>query len=317
MKVIVIGAVGTTAITIEKLHEHAFEIVGVLGHEPLNKNRVAGLNNLRQICENLSLEYLGFQKINDFENLKWAKEKQADIIFAVGFSQLLSSEWLNLTIKGCVGFHPTHLPRGRGRAPIAWSILEESKAAANFFLIGQGADDGPVFIQETFDILEDDDAESLIVKLRISIRIALDKWLPKLKNDIWDPVPQDDAKATYYGKREPCDSIINWKDNATRIDKLIKASTKPHDGAFTFFKDNFVIIWKSRVNKTHQIKGVVGRVLLIENNSYLVQCGENSSIWLEKIEIENNLVLKVGDKLGNIGDNNLDFFVNNKIWKKE
>ena len=69
MKVIVIGAVGTTAITIEKLHEHAFEIVGVLGHEPLNKNRVAGLNNLRQICENLSLEYLGFQKINDFENL--------------------------------------------------------------------------------------------------------------------------------------------------------------------------------------------------------------------------------------------------------
>lgn len=316
MKVLVIGAVGTTAITIEKLHLHGFDVVGVLGHEPINENRVAGLNNLRQLCQTLSIDYQGFQKINDIEYLGWAKVKLPEIIFAVGFSQLLSQEWLEMTKRGCVGFHPTHLPKGRGRAPVAWSILEESTAAANFFLMGQGADDGPIFVQETFDISKDDDAESFVIKLREAIRIALDKWLPNLKKGIWNPMEQDVSEATYYGKREPCDSIINWNDNANNVDRLIKASTVPHAGSFTFFRENFVIIWKSHVNTTHPIKGVTGRVLLIENNSYLVQCGENTSIWLDQIEINNDVSLKVGDKLGSIEQYKLDLLVNNLIWKK-
>ena len=45
MKVIVIGAVGTTAITIEMLNKHNFNIVGVLGHEPINKKRVSALRD--------------------------------------------------------------------------------------------------------------------------------------------------------------------------------------------------------------------------------------------------------------------------------
>ena len=37
MRVGVIGAVGTTKLTLEKLVEHGFNVVGVLGHEPKNR----------------------------------------------------------------------------------------------------------------------------------------------------------------------------------------------------------------------------------------------------------------------------------------
>ncbi|MBS4058279.1 MAG: hypothetical protein KGZ82_13245 [Bacteroidales bacterium] len=317
MKVIVIGAVGTTALTIKLLYKHNFKIVGVLGHEPLNKRRVSGLSDLRSICNELNIDYLAFHKINDQQVFKWAKAKKPDTIFAVGFSQLLNKEWLTLAPQGCIGFHPTNLPKGRGRAPVAWLILEENIAAANFFQMKEGTDDGPLYIQETFEITHQDDAETLVQKLYKAIEVALDKWLPLFKNGTSLTINQDEAQATYYGKREPCDSLINWDKNAFEIDRLIKASTHPHAGAFTFCREKIVIIWKSKINKTYKYKGVVGRVLLIENNSLLVQCGDNTSLWIDKFDYEDrDYTIKIGDKFGNLHQNQLDSLINNFVWKK-
>lgn len=316
MKVIVIGAVGTTAITIEMLNKHNFNIVGVLGHEPINKKRVSGLNDLKSLCAKLDLKYDGFRKINDKKHINWAKNKKPEIIFAVGFSQLLSKEWLQMTKHGCVGFHPTLLPIGRGRAPVAWAILEQNKAAANFFLMGEGADDGPIFVQEVFDIDKTDDAESFGLKLKIHIRKALDNWLPNLKNNIIQPIIQNESKATYYGKREPCDSLIDWSSKAYEIDRLVKASTVPHNGSFTFFKDKLVTIWKASISNNNNYKGTIGRVLLIDEGKLLVQCGFNTSLWIEKFEVIDNCKIKIGDKLGSLHNNKLDELINNLIWNK-
>jgi len=316
MKVLVIGAVGTTALTIELLYKHGFDIVGVLGQEPVNKNRVSGLSDLASLCLKLGLDYQGYQKINHIDHITWAEAKNPEVIFAVGFSQLLNQQWLTMPTKGCIGFHPTVLPQGRGRAPVAWTILEGKNGAANFFLMGEGADDGPIFAQERFDVTREDDAESFIPKLRHAIAGALDKWLPELKLGEWNPKPQDESQATYYGKREPCDSIIDWSKSALEIDRLIKASSLPHPGAFTFFNQKVVTIWKSHVSKMEHLKGVVGRILLVENDSYLVQCGENTSLWIDKLDYElKGYNFKIGDKFGFLYQNHQEELINNFVWK--
>ena len=317
MKVLVIGAVGTTALTIEMLQKHGFDIVGVLGQEPINKNRVSGLSDLATLCNRLNIEYQGYQKINDLKHLDWALQKNPEVIFAVGFSQLLSQQWLEMPIKGCIGFHPTVLPHGRGRAPVAWTILEGNNGAANFFLMGEGADDGPIFVQERFSITTEDDTESFVPKLRQAIIKALDRWLPNLKSGEWNPQYQDESCASYYGKREPCDSIVDWSKSAFDIDRLIKASTRPHPGAFTFFNQKVVTIWKSRLNTTLPYCGVIGRILTKENNSYLVQCGSNTTLWLVEIEYEiNEYSFKVGDKFGSLHQNIQDDLINKFVWQK-
>lgn len=317
MKVLVIGAVGTTALAIEMLHSHGFQVTGVLGHEPLNSNRVSGLNDLATLCKRLGFDYRGYRRINDPDHILWAAERGPEVIFAVGFSQLLSQEWLRLPKLGCVGFHPTVLPDGRGRAPVAWTILENKEGAASFFLMGEGADDGPVFVQEKFALTEEDDASTFASKLRHAIKLALNNWLPELKAGIWNPIPQDESKATYYGKREPCDALIDWNQDALAIDRLIKASAPPHPGAFTFCGESVITIWKSNLNNTRNYKGVIGRILLSENNSLLIQCGHDTTLWIDKYEhhqIEG--VLKVGDKLGNLFQNQMDEIINNFVWKK-
>lgn len=304
-RILVIGAVNSTARIIQKLIDHNLEIVGVLGHEPKIKDKVSGWADLGLLCSNSNIEYKSFIKINDEENLTWAREKKADIIFAVGFSQLLHDQWFSVSKLGCIGFHPTRLPIGRGRAPLAWITLEQTYGSATFFLMGKGADDGPVFAQSIFKIEDKDDAGSVENKILDNIDVALDQWLPELKEGLWNPVPQCEHLASYYGVRKEEDGIINWNDNANYINRLIKAASKPHPGAYTYCKDEKLVIWSSRLEKELQFKGVIGRVLLKnEKQELLIQTGEGL-IWIEKFTFRDDLdiSINVGDKLGyNIED---------------
>lgn len=302
-KVLVIGAVSSTKHTLYQLNKYGFDIVGVLGHEPLNKNLVSGWVDLKDHSKKLSINYKGFNKINDFENIIWALDKKPDLIFAVGFSQLMSQEWLEMPSLGCIGFHPTLLPKGRGRAPLAWITLEKSFGSATFFLMGNGADDGPIFIQKIFQVEDNDDAKMVENKIETAIISSLDEWLPRLKKGLWEPIPQDEDNASWYGKRSIEDGIINWQNSAYYINRLIKASSKPHPGAYTYFKDNKLIIWKSEIEYNIAIKGVVGRILLTDKiKGFLVQCGEGL-IWINDLEFESSMKLNIGEKLGyNIED---------------
>jgi methionyl-tRNA formyltransferase len=295
MKAGVIGSVNSTETTIKCLLKNNFEIAGILGYEPDNRETVSGFKDLSVIADATNIPYKGYKKINDMENIKWMAQFKPDIIFAVGLSQLLNNKWLNLTLLGCVGFHPTYLPKGRGRAPVAWIILEERIGAATFFLMGPGADDGPIFSQVPFSVDEEEDGNTLRKKIELSMTEALDKWLPDLKKGIWNPVPQDEAFASWYGIRTPLDGIIDWSNSSENIDLLIKASTHPYPGAYTFYNDQKIIILKSRVEKNISIKGVIGKVLLIREDQYLIQCG-NGLLWI--YDMIGTKYLKVGDKLG-------------------
>ncbi|GHT77968.1 formyl transferase [Bacteroidia bacterium] len=295
MKIGLIGSVKSSEVVLLYLMKHQFNIVGVLGFNPENKENVSGWTDLSKTAQKEGIPYSDYQKINDEHHIEWMKSKQPDVIFAVGFSQLLSKEWLDMPRLGCVGFHPTCLPKGRGRAPLSWLVLEENTAAASFFLMGEGADDGPLFVQETFNIDKDDDASSVGNKIGAAMVVALDTWLPKLKAGEWNPIPQDELQASWYGKRTPSDGVINWNMSAYSIDRLIKATSRPHPGAYTFLKDQKLIIWKSRIEKNIPIKGVVGRVLLCKEQDYLIQCGEDL-LWIS--DIEGVASLRVGDKLG-------------------
>ena len=79
--------------------------------------------------------------------------------------------------------------------------------------------------------------------------------------------------------------------------KLSKDVSNPIKAIATF-NDKKVKVWKSDVENDVKIKGVVGRVLLKNNDKGdLIQCG-NGLLWIQEIEIESGGILKVGDKLG-------------------
>ena len=249
MKVIVIGAVGTTAITIEKLHEHAFEIVGVLGHEPLNKNRVAGLNNLRQICENLSLEYLGFQKINDFELLGFTngiivgnniKDNKIELIKRNSLEKEIESYGKTM-VDGAID-NEEYLINTYYRAIDKYKesprYISRTKNKTSFIITKKNISDCLNDLEETF-ILNDKQREEILIRLnRIinhDVKIVSTQSIDITQNDL-ECIKKGLEDALNYQTKHVVDNNITVKE------KWKKYNTSPDTYAAWLIVNNHLVL---------------------------------------------------------------------------
>lgn len=300
LKVVLFGSVSSSYVTLKKLIEHNIDVVGVFGVQKYDVSNLSGYVNLQTISEDNCIPFFPFEKVKESRIKSQLEELEPDIIFVIGLSQLFPNELINIAPMGAVGFHPTDLPRGRGRAPIAWLILKEKKGAANFFKITEGIDDGHIYIQEKFDVVAEDDASSVEQKIIDSIEVALDRWLPKLFEGELEYYEQEKEFASYYEKRFPIDGVIEWQLSALTIKRLISATTRPYPGAYTFFKDKKLIIWKAVIIENYNVQGVVGRVVRVEDGNPIIQTGEGhlKLVDYELMAKEDAPKLIVGSRLG-------------------
>lgn len=316
MRVGLIGSVSSSNICLQKLVLHNFEVVCVYGYVPKKVKNVSDYFPLDESCAELDVSYCAFTNIN--HHAEEIEKLNLDLLFVVGVSQLVTDRIIQAPKYGCVGFHPTLLPQGRGRAPVAWLVLNEKEGAATLFKLTERADEGGIFEQVIFPVTEDDDASTVSEKLLQALEEAFDKCLPSLAKGDLLVIEQDERKASWYGKRTPDDGVIGFKCEAVETDKLIKSSTHPHPGAFTFVNGQKLTVWKSKVENNIRIKGVVGRILMIgEQQELLVQCGAGL-IWLldYQLEYDKKETLQIGTKLGYCSQNSIHL-LNEKIRKLE
>lgn len=123
-RIILAGSVNSSRRTLEKLVEHGLNVVGVLGLDPAAAKNVSGYNDLSTFAQEQGIDFSYFSKINNPEVVEFVKSKTPDLLFVIGLSQLVKQELLDVPTVGCIGFHPTKLPEGRGRGAIAWIILD-------------------------------------------------------------------------------------------------------------------------------------------------------------------------------------------------
>ncbi len=303
MKIGLIGSVGSSLRILENLLAHGMELVAVWGYEPASVRNVSGYRSLSEISAHNGIPYHAFEKVNGTEVKEQIRRSRVELLFVVGLSQLVDGELLSIPRYGCVGFHPTRLPQGRGRAPLAWLVLERKGGAATFFRLTEEADNGDIYAQEPFEVDGDDDAESVGEKIFRTIDVALDRWLPELKQGILRGTPQDECEACAYGRRAPLDGCVDWGEPAYKIDRQVKAATHPYPGAFTFQGDFKVVLWKTHSHEAGFPKGVVGRVVACKAGHPVVQTGEGyvEIVDYEAFDMDDKIVdlkLVVGSRLG-------------------
>ncbi|MFM9965354.1 MAG: methionyl-tRNA formyltransferase [Planctomycetaceae bacterium] len=302
LRIVLAGSVGSSRLTLLALLRHRADVVGVLELVPDNQSAISGFARMNDVAAEAGVPCVGFQNINTPEIVAQVREWQPDLLFVVGLSQLVKAELLAVPKLACVGFHPTLLPRGRGRAPVAWLVLDAAPGAANFFVMDEGTDSGPILVQEPFDVSPTDDAEQVTTSLEQAIVRGLDRWLPKLLAGEWNPQPQDESLATYHGKRAPEDGCIDWTKSAAEIHALIRAAGRPHPGAYSYHKDRKLLVWRAELDTVTPFRGVIGRVLLTDpQRGALVQTGDGL-IWLSEFAWGDGDLTKpklsVGQRLG-------------------
>lgn len=322
LRIALAGSVVSSHRTLQGLLRHRVKLVGVLGLSAEMAREVSGYCRLDDIAESAGVPYLDFRTINHPEVVEAVSRWSPDLLFVVGLSQLVKPELLAVPRLGCVGFHPTRLPEGRGRAPVAWLTLDGHAGAATFFLMDEGMDSGPILAQEQFDVTREDYASDVVTKLECAIDTALDRWLPRLVAGEWEPVPQEHAAATYTGKRAPEDGLIDWHQQAEQIHALIRAASRPHPGAYTYVNNHKLTIWRAQVEPQPRIRGVIGRIVDADaDRGYLAQTGQGL-LWLTEIEFAPSVAgtqfrrLRVGMRLGHALQDEV-FALNQKVAKLE
>jgi len=296
-RIAIAGSVNSSITTLSKLIDHNMNIVLVLGLNPTSAINVSGFRDMRELSEKHGLPFSYFSKINDSETVQLIEKAKPDILFVIGLSQIIKKSILDIPSFGSIGYHPTKLPEGRGRAAIAWIILGEAKPAVTFFLIDEGMDSGDIIYQKELNLSEDPYAQDVIDSLVFTIESGLDEILPQIKGGYIFARSQNNDDATYLEIRKPNDGLINWENSAIDIYRLIRAVSKPLPGAFTYFNRNKLIIWNAQIDTKIKVKGVPGRILRIDSDKFWIQSG-NGVLKVNEYSIDNDFKPKIGIKLG-------------------
>lgn len=294
MKVAVIGGVTSTALLVRKLKEHGFEDVRVWGYAPQDARNVSGWVDLEQVAQQCGYAHQPFRKVAECE--ADLIDYGPDILFVVGLSQLVPQSMIDAAKQHAIGFHPTKLPKGRGRAALAWLVLREEDGAANFFELRQGVDDGPLHVQEPYPVGAGDTAGSVETKMLDAQARALDNWLPRLRTGEVGSVEQDHNQASWFARRTPDDGRIDWQHDAVSIDRLVRASTRPHPGAFTHAGNDRLVIWASEPIERDEV-GVPGRIVRVDDNCFEMATGDGI-LRIVEWDAPDDWAPRVGQRLG-------------------
>ncbi len=278
MKTILVGAVETSHAALVSICAagHAPDLVMTL--PPHLSHRHSDFVDLSGVANRYGVPIEYIEKTNAPETLEKIEAVQPDLVLVIGWSQICDAAFRAIPRIGCIGFHPSALPRLRGRGVIPWTVLmQERNVGSSLFWLGEGADDGPIAAQARYAV--DPDKVTARDLYDRSLR-AISGLLPPLLEQIAvgdiPREPQPQTGISICARRRPEDGLIDWSRPATEIDRLIRASGPPYPGAFTHGPDGrqLVITQSAPTEPDGYYIGLPGQVQAINGQGFTVACGD-------------------------------------------
>lgn len=263
-----IGCAGLKALT-----DAGYDVQAVFTHtdDPGENNF---FSSVARLGAELELPVYAPEDVNHPLWIERIRQMQPDVIFSFYYRNLLSDEILSLARLGGFNLHGSLLPRYRGRAPVNWALVNgETETGATLHKMVKRPDAGDIVGQRKVAIAADDTALTLHKKVLEAAQVLLKDELPKLKNGTASFTAQNEADASYFGRRTAADGEILWHKSAHEINNLIRAVTEPYPGAFSYLGQRKLIVWRARVLDTQHDKqpGTV-----ISTSPLIIACGEGA-----------------------------------------
>ncbi|MBI5298913.1 MAG: methionyl-tRNA formyltransferase [Deltaproteobacteria bacterium] len=300
MKVVFVGCVEFSRFALKALIDAKADIVGIFTIDDSLKKGVSDFACFDDLINGLNIPIFKFRDFNSKESLQTLENLNPDLMYVIGWSWLVKKQLMDVPKKGVIGLHPTLLPKGRGRAPIPWTILNGLKqSGATIFFIAEQADAGDILKQVSYPIDEDETATTLYKKVCEATYQLVSETYPKLIANREERLKQDDSLATLWIKRKPSDGLLHWSHSTKNLYTLIRAVTHPYPGAFTFLRGKKMIVWQAKPTLCPK-ESFAGSVVSVQNDGVVVTTGDGA-LLLELVQWEGDSkkaasdVLKVGD----------------------
>jgi len=274
---------------LEQIHKIAPEsLIGMMVYDDRADSRTV-FNDFVLFSQKTDTTFYPVKKRKESEGL--IRELKPGLCIVVGWYWLISKETLNGVPHGFLGLHNSLLPKYRGAAPLVWAIInDEKETGISLFSFTEEMDDGDIWGQEKVKIKFNDSISDVLVKIEEKGALLFRKIYSGILEGTILPEPQDHNKATYCAMRFPFDGEIDWSKSSLYIYNYIRAQSEPYPGAFTYFNNKKLIIWKA-IPLDVQYYGKPGQVAMINDDGVYVICGDNRPVVLKEVQLEGKEIM--------------------------
>ena len=273
IRIVFFGEINFSERILEFLINKKFNIVGVITRK---KSTNHDFKDLSLVCKKNNIPYKHKTNRNKNEIKEWLKKVKVDLIICLGWNEIISKEIFVLPKISSIGYHPTELPKNRGKHPIIWSlVLGLKNTYSTFFHLTHKVDNGNIISQDKVLIKDHHYAkdlyESLIKKAKSQItRILLYKRYFKKSKKI------NKTKSNYWRKRNYKDGRIDWRMSADDIRNLVRGLSHPYPNAFFNYKNKEYFVKKVNIKISKDKNIEPGKIIENNKEKKIIKCGLNA-----------------------------------------
>lgn len=243
--------------------------------------------DFEQLADKIGAKYFKTKCLFIDDLLGITKTHAIRIAISVNWKYKISKDFLDLFPYGILNFHLGNLPDYKGNATVNWSIINGEKSIyANVHKMAPELDSGDVISRKLINIENEKYVGDILTEAENLAPQLFEQALEKLTKNPEAFEIKGSTKGLRCYPRLPEDSQIDWNETANEIYNLIRASSHPFSGAFTYLNGEKVIIWKAKpYQKDEAFLAIPGHVLAINkvSGNILVAC-KNEVLDVQEVE---------------------------------
>lgn len=216
-------------------------------------------------------------------------DKKIKYGITVNWQFLIPDELVQLCSNNLINLHLGTLPDYKGNATGNWAIIQgEKDIYVNAHKVTGVLDSGNIVARRKIIINQDTYIQDIIKQSESICPSLMEEALTKLDQDPDYYELENTDKGLRCFPRIPEDGLINWHDTAENIYRLIRASSRPYPGAYSFLQGKKVIIWKATPSElTYPYLAVPGTLVEInKTDDYIKVACADGILKIQEVECE-------------------------------
>ena len=265
MRILFIGGTKRGYLTLKALVEAKAEVVGIISLRQDEHETERYEDAIKSLAQQHNIPLYETKWMKDNDNTQIITEKiRPDIAFVIGCRILIPQAIYQSIPLGALAVHDSLLSEYRGFAPLNWSILNgEDHTGVTLFYLDELMDGGDIVMQKRVPINSTDTAPQVYERVcQATVDIVLETY-PLFRDGKAPRIKQSYDEGSFPCSRNPGDGYIDWNQSTSTIYNQIRALTCPYPGAFTYYRNRKLVIWKAEYPNIQQryIGRISGRVV--------------------------------------------------------
>lgn len=292
LRIIFFGTPEIAAIELEYLVRQGYNVVAVV----TNIDKQIGRGQKITFCEVKQKAIdLGITKILQPQNMKESafleelKLLKPDVQIVVAF-RMMPRQVYSLPTLGTFNLHTSLLPQYRGAAPINWAIINgEKQTGVTTFLLNDKIDCGEILLQQSIDISEQTDFESLYYEMADKGKYLIENTLDLLAKGNYTTIKQNtNSLLKSAPKIFKEDTYVNWNKKGEDIVNFIRGLCPIPAAKAVFMDENNEKKYEFKLFKAKLVRKNIEKqvgTLWIENKKNILVQSSDSILQLIDLQL--------------------------------